>query len=474
MLRLDSRYFTEDMIKELVSACYGSPLDVCHEPLESILQIIDGALYLGMNAVSLLCEAALATKIDATNLPDFVAFASENGRQLLLLECHKFLCRNLEAVEQAGGLAQVEYDQMKEMLQSNFVESSEDDILAAVLKWSEATSASFDSTKELVDLVRLSFVPVDSAVMTKAVKKNFVNENMLRSCRLFQTNGDYRARMINSEPQYRPRQGESTKANFAGHLEDLREIERHREILRRRERERFMDDDFVVMRMLGTVNGRNNFDKIRSVQKSQDGDDRLVCTFNESDVNAKYSEHESGYFSIPFKFEGLQTDHMPPPQNKKLKRIDRASLGNYSLEDVEQRLAAILQRENALRLHPRVQAAYGAIGENEEEMSTFTTALQAHVATEFNVDAAVGVELIRSASTLFPETAKLVHYVRYNRCSKGSLSVGDVSPDVKLSTLAGSKTTLWTEVDARSRSLPTSNSSGNEDKPVVILGASYT
>jgi len=113
------------------------------------------------------------------------------------------------------------------------------------------------------------------------------------------------------------------------------------------------------------------------------------------------------------------------------------------------------------------------IGEDEKEMSRFTTALQSHVATEFNVDPVVGIELIRSASTLFPETAKLAHYVRHNRCFQGDLRPGDEAPDVNLLTLTGQPTTLWTEVD-KHRCAPTPGTQGCEMKPVVILGASFT
>ena len=115
-------------------------------------------------------------------------------------------------------------------------------------------------------------------------------------------------------------------------------------------------------------------------------------------------------------------------------RLNRTSLEQLDVDEAEQLLAKMLRRENALRLHPSVQAEYGRMGEDEFEMTRFTTALQAHVSREFNVDPAVGIELIRSATTLFPETAQLAHYVRHNRCVAGSLCVGDEAPDVLLDT----------------------------------------
>ncbi len=70
---------------------------------------------------------------------------------------------------------------------------------------------------------------------------------------------------------------------------------------------------------------------------------------------------------------------------------------------------AVLRREDELRLHPKVQAVYTLIGDLESEgvPSRFTTALEAHVASELRVDAPLGIDLIRSASVLFPDVAQI-------------------------------------------------------------------
>lgn len=93
--------------------------------------------------------------------------------------------------------------------------------------------------------------------------------------------------------------------------------------------------------------------------------------------------------------------------------IDVAAFGNLAMEEVEGLLAAMLKREDLLRLHPRIQTEFGSFGDDENKMSHFITALQAHVSKEFNVSPQVGVELIRSATTLFPDTAKLAQYVKH-------------------------------------------------------------
>lgn len=456
LVRLDSNQFTHDTVRELVSACYYTPLDVCEEPLESILQLIDGATYLGMKGVSLMCEEGLSMFIDPTNLADMIEFAQDARAQRLLLDCHKYLCRNLTSARDAGSLKHLKYSHLEALLQSDFIETPEDDIMETLLAWSEETEASYEETVDLIKFVRLPFVPVDSTAMAAAVAKNLVSDDMLLVCRLFQTDGDYRATMINSETMYRPRQPQSiTDAMRMKMFFEPPEPPELPELLS-------FPEQPMVCRMLGTVNGREGFHKISSVYLAESAN-RLVCTFPHS---------KSLSCSCSFDFDGLETPHMPASSNVVTEsRVNRASLEHMQVEDARQLLTAMLLREDEIRLHPRVQTEFERIGENESELSNFVDALQARVASEFNVDADVGTELIRSASTLFPETAELVHYVRYNRCFEGSLCVGDAAPDVELSTLAGKPTTLWTELDLHR----SSDLDGLEKaKPVVIVGASYT
>jgi len=75
----------------------------------------------------------------------------------------------------------------------------------------------------------------------------------------------------------------------------------------------------------------------------------------------------------------------------------------------------------------QVQEAYRLIGDSEGGLSEFTTQIQAHVSREFNVDPKIGIELIRSAVSLFPDDAEIKsipHYVRHNRCFEGNLRAG--------------------------------------------------
>lgn len=126
-------------------------------------------------------------------------------------------------------------------------------------------------------------------------------------------------------------------------------------------------------------------------------------------------------------------------------------------------LIQMLKREDELRLHPTVQKAYKAIGDDETLLSKFTAGLQMHVSREFAVQPHVGIELIRSAISLFPgdEEIRLIpHYVRHNRCVEGHLKAGMVPPDCRVATMDGTERSLLEIIDTT--------------KPVVLLAASHT
>jgi len=91
------------------------------------------------------------------------------------------------------------------------------------------------------------------------------------------------------------------------------------------------------------------------------------------------------------------------------------------------------------------------------------TMLQEHVSLEFKVDPKVGVELIRSAVSLFPEDEELKsipHYVRHNRCKAGNITAGIAPPDCDVVGLNGEPQRL-SNILAK-------------DGPVILLGASHT
>jgi len=126
-------------------------------------------------------------------------------------------------------------------------------------------------------------------------------------------------------------------------------------------------------------------------------------------------------------------------------------------------LVDMLRREDELRLSSDCQAEFGRIGEAHYDFNSFVTALQAHVSLEFSVDPSVGVELIRSAVSLYPgdeEILQIPHYVRNNRCKAGNLEAGQVPPDCDLTDLEGNPLRLSNLL--------------LKDRPVILMGASHT
>jgi hypothetical protein len=140
-----------------------------------------------------------------------------------------------------------------------------------------------------------------------------------------------------------------------------------------------------------------------------------------------------------------------------------APLLGMSKDQIRPVLIQLLKREDELRLHPKVQKTYSLIGDDETQLSEFTANLQMYACKEFGLDPKIGIELIRSAVSLFPqdeEIKNIPHYVRHNRCVEGNLRDGDMVPDCRVARLDGTECSLLSLID-------TTN-------PVVILAASHT
>ncbi|KAL3799016.1 hypothetical protein HJC23_005155 [Cyclotella cryptica] len=286
VVHLDSDQFPLNLIKVLISCCYGGPpksndrnriilaqtenvvelllglnlVEEEYDPIGTPLALVMGASYLIMPAVSLQHEVELSDRINSDNVVELLTFAQDNGAQLLQWNCYKYLCDNLSnnhmlICKISGGeiltaeeevkhsekcyclhfhreshnntehtIAQTENDitkkhptlrltfnQFRTVLQSKCIETQESELLEIVLFWSRLTKASKDTTKELINLLRLPFVPVNSKGMRKAVDAGLVTDDMIRLCRLFQEDTDHCATVLNSEKdRYCPRY--STKA----------------------------------------------------------------------------------------------------------------------------------------------------------------------------------------------------------------------------------------------------------------------
>jgi len=125
-------------------------------------------------------------------------------------------------------------------------------------------------------------------------------------------------------------------------------------------------------------------------------------------------------------------------------------------------LESLLTREDALRLHPKVQAAYTVLGETESDLYSLSASVQARVVREHGLEPPnLAGQLLRSAATLAPDLATAIsHYVKFNRAATGTLHRGDNAPDVTLATLDGEPASLLASLPVRG--------------PTLLLAASYT
>ena len=105
------------------------------------------------------------------------------------------------------------------------------------------------------------------------------------------------------------------------------------------------------------------------------------------------------------------------------------------LDDVRpapQIMAAMLRREEELRLGPETQQAYAA---GEEDMLDYLLALQKRVVREFGYPE-THVHLLRGAGALYSRSElpadRLPFYIRYNRSHQGILRARDCVVDVPL------------------------------------------
>lgn len=113
-------------------------------------------------------------------------------------------------------------------------------------------------------------------------------------------------------------------------------------------------------------------------------------------------------------------------------------------------MAAMLAREQKLRLSPETQALYADLS---VDSIAITSDLQVQVVREFGFPDSY-VQLLRGAANLYTREElafdKLPHYVRFNRSTRGHLSVGSSVPNVPLCFVGQSmqKSLLLREMDA--------------------------
>lgn len=129
-------------------------------------------------------------------------------------------------------------------------------------------------------------------------------------------------------------------------------------------------------------------------------------------------------------------------------------------------LLKMLIRENALRLSTKVQSRYAQRADDFDWKTKVTGQVQRQVCHEFGFthDLDEGIDLLQSPLSLFPddeEVRNAAHWLKYNIIAMCPIAVGTPVPDVPLTHLAGSPTSLHNLLD-------------NTELPTVIVAGSHT
>jgi len=130
-------------------------------------------------------------------------------------------------------------------------------------------------------------------------------------------------------------------------------------------------------------------------------------------------------------------------------------------------LLRMLVREDGLRLSDETQRLYAACADNSAGKERVTTAVQRRVVREFGLEVDEGLDLLRSATALFPDDEEVVrsaHWLRHNICMPCPLRVGDAVPDAPLFAAADGARTSVHELAA----------AGGGARPTVLAVGSHT
>jgi hypothetical protein len=132
--------------------------------------------------------------------------------------------------------------------------------------------------------------------------------------------------------------------------------------------------------------------------------------------------------------------------------------------EIRRVLIDLLRYENKVRLSARVRENLGQIGEDDEAFDDYMQDLQEQVCVDCGVDPSIGVDLLQSASSLFPgdqQVLESANYLRYNRLRAGTLQVGDALPACEV-------------IDPKTRDLTNLHELVPARGRAVVVGASYT
>lgn len=454
---LDASQFSKQVMDAILKGIETWQLDKqCLKSQDFLCHLITCTTYLGMEASSMMVGEAIVNAMDSQSYLDVFDLAESLNLEYVINCWGDKIASAVEAFT-INTIASFEAKHMKILLSSDSLNLPEFGVFELLLIWREtASSATDDLMKELFLFVKTPFIgryryPY---IPLKSHANRCISPEVGQLIQRFRSDRQFCKSHLGTSWVFQIRKNKINKELIvAALMQQRQEAERGHQDIWVQPR-----SGFGMVRMLGVVNGRDGFEKISSLKKTCT---QLTCTGT--------SESEAQHFTICKSSENLfslasKACPSRPDMKIDLEWIDSSKLETMQIEGVKNRLEMMLKYEDEMRLHPLVQDEYGRIGEDEQQMVTFTTELQAFVSKECHTEASVGIDLMRSASSLFPDIAQISHYVRHNRCFRGSLEVGDQAPDVALCDMNGKETSLWTALDSKA----------NLNNPTLIVAASYT
>ncbi|CAF0965830.1 unnamed protein product [Adineta steineri] len=126
-----------------------------------------------------------------------------------------------------------------------------------------------------------------------------------------------------------------------------------------------------------------------------------------------------------------------------------------SLETVRQ----MIKYETSLRLSESVQELLDLYHKDDNAITVILDSIQQHVVEHFGYN---HVNVLRSALSRFPDdpVIKEAFYIKHNKITQGLVNQGECARDVKLFTLDGQPTTLFSQIIS--------------DQPLILLAGSTT
>lgn len=122
-------------------------------------------------------------------------------------------------------------------------------------------------------------------------------------------------------------------------------------------------------------------------------------------------------------------------------------------------LRQMIQYETSLRLSEPVQELFDLHRKDDNAITMILDLVQQHVVEHFGYS---HVNALRSAIARFPDdpVIKEAFYIKHNKITQGLVNQGQCARDVKLFTLNGEPTTLFSQI--------------KDDQPLVLLAGSST